>query len=75
MSIELINLHSMMSAAISPVTSSTSVLFKVIASEAFTKHKNLVLETANLATGSHLTTDNAQTIWIYDKAFAFWSDA
>ena len=60
----------MMSTIISPVISSASALSKVIALEVFTKHKNLVLETPGLATGSHNTTDNAQTIWIHKQAFA-----
>ena len=67
---ELINLHSMMSAAISLVTSFASALSKVIASKAFTKHKNLELETPGLAIDSHITTDNAQIIWIYAQTFA-----
>ena len=52
---ELINLHSIMSAAISPVISSASTLSKVIALKAFTEYKNLVLETPDLAKGSHVT--------------------
>ena len=64
LSTELINLHSLISAAISPITSSTSVLSKVIALEALTKYRNLMLRTSSLATGSHITTDNSQTIWI-----------
>ncbi len=74
-STELINLHRMMSTAISPVTSSALALSKVIAPEAFTEHKNLVLGTPGLATGSYVTTNNAQTIWIHDQTFASWSDA
>ena len=65
-STNLINLHSMISAAILPVISSTSALSKVIASKAFTKHKNLMLKTFGLATGSHVITNNAQTIEIYE---------
>ena len=64
-STELINLHNMISTAISPVTSSAFALSKVITSKAFTKHKNLVLEISGLAIGSHVTIDNAQTIWIH----------
>ena len=63
---ELINLHSIMSATISSVISSASALSKVIALETFTKHKNLVLGTPGLATSCHVTTDNAQTLWIYE---------
>ncbi len=59
-----------MFAAISPVTSSASALSKVITPEAFTEHKNLVLGTPGLATDSHVTTNNAITIWIHDQAFA-----
>ena len=62
LSTELINLHSIMFAAISLVVSSASALSKMIALKAFTKHKNLVLEILSLATGSHIITDNAQTI-------------
>ena len=58
-SMELINLHSMMFAAISSVTFFVFALSKVIALEAFTEQKNLVLRTFGLATGSHVTTDNA----------------
>ncbi len=65
----------MMSAAISPVTSSASALSKVIAPTAFTEYKNLVLGTPGLATSSHVSTNNATTIWIYDQAFASWPDA
>lgn len=64
-----------MSAATSPVTSPAFGLSKVIAPGAFTEHKNLVLGTPGLATGSHVTTDNALTIWIHQQAFASWSDA
>ena len=52
----------MMSAIILPITFSTSTLSKMIAPEAFTKYKNCVLGTPGLATGSHITNDNAQTI-------------
>ncbi len=65
----------MMFATISPVISSASALSKVIAPEAFMKHKNLMLGTSGLATGSYVTTDNPTTIWIYDQAFASWPDA
>ena len=64
-----------MTATISPVTSSASALSKVIAPEAFTEHKNLVLRTLGLAIDSHVITNNAQTIWIYEQAFVFWLDA
>ncbi len=47
---------------ISFVTSFAFVLSKVITQEAFTKYKNLVLGTSGLATGSHITTNNTQTI-------------
>ena len=63
-----------MSNVISPVTHSPSVLSKVIASEVFTKHRDLVLETPALATDSHVITVNAQTIWIHDLAFASYLD-
>ena len=66
LSTELINLHSMMSIAISSITSTASALSKVIASEAFTEHKNHILGTPSLTTGSHITTDNTQTIWIHE---------
>ncbi len=65
----------MISAAMSPVTSSASALSKVIAPEAFTEYKNLVLGTPGLAIGSHVTTDNATTIWIHNQVFASWPDA
>ena len=61
-SMELINLYNMMSAIISPVTSSTSVLFKLIVLEVFIEYKNLVLRTYGLAISSHIITDNTQTI-------------
>ena len=67
---ELINLHSMMFATISPVTSSAFALSKVIAPEAFTEHMNLVLGTSGLATSNYITIDNAQTIWIHKQTFA-----
>ena len=56
---ELVNLHSMMSDAILPVTHFPSALSKIIALEAFTVFKNQVLGTPDLATSSHVTTDNA----------------
>lgn len=59
-----------MSAAILPITPSASVLFKVIALEAFMEHKNLMLGTSGLAISSHVTTDNTQIISIHDQAFA-----
>ena len=62
LSTELINLHNMMFATISPVTFFASTLSKMITLEAFTKHKNLVLETPSLVTGSHIITDNVQII-------------
>ena len=62
LSTELINLHGIMFAAILPVISFASALSKVIAPEVFTEYKNLVLRTLGLAIGSHVTTDNAQTI-------------
>ena len=68
-STELINLHSIISTAISPIISSASILSKLIALKAFTEYKNLVLKTLGLAIGSHVTIDNAQTIWIYEQAF------
>ena len=74
-STELINLYNMMSTAISPITSSVSALSKVIALEAFTEHKNLVLETPGLATSNYITIDNTQAIRIHEQAFASWSDA
>ena len=61
-STELINLSNIIFATILPVTSFASTLSKLIASKAFTEHKNLVLETPGLATGSHVDTDNIQTI-------------
>ncbi len=39
------------------------------------EHKNLVLGTPGLAKDSHVTTNNATTIWIHDQAFASWPDA
>lgn len=74
-STELINLYSIISATISPVIFSISTLSKVIALRIFTKHKNLLLTTSDLATNSHITTNNAQTIWIHDQAFVSLSDA
>lgn len=65
-STELINLYNMIFTAISPVTSSTSILSKVIALEAFIKYKNLILETPHLPIGSYITINNVQTIWIYE---------
>lgn len=75
MSIELINLHSKMSAAILAATSSASLLSKMITLKAFTKYKNLVTGTLGLATDSYITTDNSQTIRFHDQIFASRSDA
>lgn len=47
----------------------------MIAPEAFTERKNLVLGILGLTTGSHVTTDNALTIWIPEQAFVSGSDA
>lgn len=57
-SIKLIDLHSMISAAISSITSSVSTLLKIIAQQAFTKYKNLVLGTPSPAIGSYITINN-----------------
>ena len=54
-STELINLCSMMFAAISPSTSFVSILYKMLALKAFIDNKNLMLETFDLATDSHIT--------------------
>ena len=59
-----------MSTTILPIIFSVFVLSKVIILEAFTEHRNLVLNTPSLTTGSHVTTSNAQIIWIYKNAFA-----
>ena len=75
LSTKLINLHSIMFTIISLVISSTSILSKVITPKAFMKYKNPMLGTLSLAISSHVTTDNAQTIWIHKQAFASWSDA
>ena len=84
LSTELINLHSNMFApanhsAISPVTPpaapSATVVSMLFTLTAFIKYKNLVLETPGLATGSHVTTDNALTIWIYDQLLTSWGEA
>lgn len=57
-----INLYSIMSATISPVTSSTTTLSKVIILKAFIKNKNLILKTFGLAINSDITADNTQII-------------
>ena len=81
LSIELINLYSNMSAlanysAMSPVTPPATppaaVISMLFASAAFIEHKNLVLETLDLAIGSHVTTDSVLTIWIHDQPFTSW---
>ena len=64
-STDLINLYSMVFGAISPVTSSVSILSKVIILEAFLKLKNLVLKIPGLATSTYITTNNVQIIWIH----------
>ena len=56
---------------ISSVISFGSVLSKVIALKTFIEYKNLVLGTLGLPVSSHITIDNAQTIWIYKQAFIF----
>ena len=58
-STELINLHSIMSTTILPISSSASALSKVIVLKAFIEHKKLVLGTPGLALGSRVTTDNS----------------
>ena len=60
--------------AISPITSSISVLSKEITPEALTEYKNLMLGTPGLTTSSHIIIDNAQIIWIHPQAFASGSD-
>ena len=62
LSMELINLYSIISAAISLVISFASALSKVIAPKTFIQHKNLMLGTSGLARYIFITTDNAQTI-------------
>lgn len=64
-----------MSDILSPLTHSSSILFKVITLEALIEHKNLVLGIPDLTTDSHVIIDNFQTIWIYKQAFALYSDA
>lgn len=68
---KLINLYSNMSAlanhsAMLPVTPpaapSATIVSTLFALVAFIKYKNLFLETPGLATGSHMTTDNALII-------------
>ena len=68
LSTELINLHSNMSALanhseMSPVTPPATPLAVVVSTlfalGAFIEHKNLVLRTLGLITGSHITTDSA----------------
>ena len=73
-SMELINLYSIISAAISPVTSFASALSKVIVLETFIEYKNLMLGTPGPATGSHVTTGNPPIIWIHEQAFTSWLD-
>ncbi len=46
-----------------------------VASKAFTEHQNLVLGTADLTAGSHVTTYIAETIWVHRQAFTTWSKA
>ncbi len=51
-----------------------SVLSKlIVAPAAFTKHRDLVLETLSLVPGSYITTDHAKTIWVHEQAFLSWS--
>ena len=78
LSTELINLYSNMSApanysAMSSVTPpaapSAAVVSTLFVPAAFIEYKNLVLGTTGLATGSHVTTNSALTIWIHDQPF------
>lgn len=71
LSTELINLysnmlalanHSAMSLITPPATSPVAIVSILFAPAAFIKHKNLVLGTTSLATGSHVTVDIAFTI-------------
>ncbi len=63
--------------AISPLASPAApsgVISKLIVTPAaFTEYQDLVLGTPGLATGSHVTTDHAKTIWVHEQAFMLWS--
>ncbi len=57
------------------VTSAVPTISKlIVASKAFKEHRNLVLGTADLTTGSHVTTHIAKTIWVHGQAFTTWSE-
>ena len=47
----------------------------IMALAAFMEHQDLLLGSSNLATGSHITTDYAKTIWVYEQAFISLSKA
>lgn len=69
--IKLINLHNNMFAlanlfAMLSVITFASILSTLLASAILNKYKNLVPETPGLAISSHVTTNNALTIWIHD---------
>ncbi len=58
------------------VTSPVPTLSKlIVASKAFTEHRNLVLGTADLTAGSNITTHINTTIWVHEQAFTIWSEA
>ncbi len=59
----------------SPATPSGAISKLMVAPTAFTEHRDLVLGTPGLATGSHVTTDHAETIWVHEQAFMSWSEA
>lgn len=56
--------------AISPIISFVFALSELIALKVFIKYKNLMLvRIPDLVTSSHITTNNAQTIWIHKQTF------
>ena len=88
LSIKLMNIHSNMfaltnysiiSPVITPIAPPVTPLDLVISTlfvlAAFIEHENLVLETTGLPIGSHVTTENANIILIYDQPFTFWREA
>lgn len=83
LSTELINLHSNISASANhftmllitpPAALPAAVVSMLFALIVFIEHKNLVLETPGLATGSYVTTDNTFIICIYDQPSISWKE-
>ncbi len=69
----------MSTSAISPLASpaapSGAISKLMVAPTAFTEHRDLMLGTPGLATGSYVITNYAETIWVHEQAFTSWSEA